>query len=71
MNGGADDFWGARCLPNEKALAGGYVNLTGAPKPLVVSSEEFPSETPPGWNIHLVNISNVGASGTIYVVCLS
>jgi hypothetical protein len=71
LDANGDDFWGARCLPGEKALAGGYVNLTGAPKPLVVVGEEFPSETPPGWNIHLVNFSNRGASGTIYVVCMS
>ena len=68
----SDSSVGVRCDPGSKPLSGGYINTTGAPSPAVVIAQSFPTPEPPGWAFDLFNLnSRLGASGILYVVCLS
>jgi len=72
VNANSDASVGVRCDPGSKPLSGGYVNTTGAPTPAVTIAQSFPTPDPPGWAFDLFNLnSRFGASGILYVVCLS
>ena len=65
--GGGSDF-SVACATGEKAIAGGYDNPTGT----AISADTRPSSDGTSWRIFLFNpSSSVGASGTLYAVCLA
>jgi len=62
-----DGDFSAMCDAGQKAIAGGYDNPNGT----ALSFDTRPTPDGTGWRVYLSNLSTtVGASGSIYAVCL-
>ena len=67
LNAGQEGDFTATCDSGQKVLGGGYDN----PQGMGIGFDTRPTPDGTGWRVYIVNVSTtVGASGSMYAVCL-
>ena len=67
LNADEGRMFSAACAAGEKAVGGGFGYDSSA---LVLAVDSLPTGDGSGWQLYLMNLSDSGASGTVYAVCI-